>query len=200
MRIPEHHRALVERMKAEQGAKAAAAEAAEADRQKFLEAYPALREGDIRRALSRRISTGEIGLPFLLIDSVFAVAVTGSERGQNPNLQSALEDAKDQLWQQCRHLGGDAVLYADFRIEHGAVAFTNGFAVAWNFVFGIANSVSRMNVSGMDTKDRQSTITVFAQGTAVRLVPPSTQLDPRIYERFDINWLDMRLPPNIAAS
>ncbi|MGD9803396.1 MAG: hypothetical protein AB7E81_17955 [Hyphomicrobiaceae bacterium] len=160
--------------------------------------YLRMRSGDIDTALARRVAKGDLGMPYLLIDTVFAVAVTGNERGQAPNLRGVLENAKDRLWFECRHLGGDAVIHADFRIEHGKVAFTNKVGVAWNMMAHIVNSASRTKMSGMSPADMQATITVFAQGSAVRLLPQNTKLAPQLYEQFDKRWLDLSLPPGIS--
>ena len=159
--------------------------------------YLEQRPNDVARALSRRISTGDAGLPFLIIDTVFAVTNTGTERGESADINGAIEAAKDQLWKNCRHLGGDAVLFADFRLEHGLIAFTNPFAVTWNIVANVVNSVSRSKMHGLDAQDRQATLTVFAQGTAEKLFPTGTALSPQVYEQFDQRWLDMRLPPGV---
>jgi hypothetical protein len=162
--------------------------------------YKASRDRDIDRAISRRICAGDMGLPFLLIDTVFAVSITGHERGKASDLNHAIEDAKDEMWFQCRHLGGDAVLHADFRIERGIASFVNGFAVAWNFVASFSHAVARNGsmLRHVSERDSQATISVFAQGSAVRLLPHDTQLSPQVYERFDKRWLNMALPPGVS--
>jgi len=159
--------------------------------------YIARRGDDVDRALSRRISAGEIGMPYLLIDTITAAAVTGHQKGQAPNLHAAIEEAKDSLWFQCRHLGGDAVLHADLRIEQGVAAYVNHGAAVWNFASNIISSVSKTNLGIMNTVDRQATLTVFALGTAVRLLPQDTKLAPRLYEQFNKQWLNWTLPPGV---
>jgi hypothetical protein len=163
-------------------------------------AYKASRDRDIDRAISRRISSGDMGLPFLLIDTVFAVSITGHQRGQASDLNQAIEDAKDDLWFQCRHLGGDAVLHANFHIKRGIASFTNGVGVAWNVMTSIAHATSRNGsmLRPISAQDTQATFSVFAQGSAVRLLPHDTKLSPEVYAQFDKRWLNMALPPGVS--
>lgn len=158
---------------------------------KAFQDYGVQRQQDIARALSRRICTGDAGLPFLMIDTVFATVVLGEEKYQTADLGSALEGVKDKLWQQCRHLGGDAVLFADFKFEKGRFSFVSGLLAT----IGLLSSAMRLG--GMNPTVTQDTITVVGQGTAVKLLPTGTDLGPQVYEQFDPQWLDMRLPPGV---
>lgn len=158
---------------------------------KVFQDYGPQRQQDLSRALSRRICTGDAGMPFLMIDTVFATVVLGEEKYQTADLGSALDGVKDKLWQQCRHLGGDAVLFADFKFEKGRFSFVSGLLATMSLLS------SAMRLGGMNSTVTQDTITVVGQGTAVKLLPTGTELGPQVYERFDPQWLDMRLPPGV---
>jgi hypothetical protein len=151
--------------------------------------YLEQRPKDISRALSRRISTGDAGLPFLIIDTVFATVVLGEEKYEKANIGAALEGVKDKLWAQCRHLGGDAVLHADFKFERGKYTFES---------FGRAIIAAIAQLGPKAATVEQDTVTIVGQGTAVKLLPTGTALSPQVYDQFDQRWLDMRLPPGMT--
>ncbi|WP_414463312.1 hypothetical protein [Hyphomicrobium sp. DY-1] len=188
------------RQQAIQEQRDAEARAKDEQRQKEYDAYTNQRPRDIMKALARRISTGDAGMPFLILDSLVASAVTGAERREAPDVDAALEDVKNSLWFQCRHLGGDAVLYTTFRFEKGVVAFTNKAAVAVNIASAMFASASRGNfhLGQHSEQERQTAITVTGMGTAVKLFPSGSAMTPEMYHKINPHWLDLRLPDELS--
>lgn len=186
MRIPPHVQRQIEfaQQQVAEAEKAgeiacALADKANAERyQDFLKKYPDTRAGDISRALSRRICAGDAGMPFAIIETLVASAVTGHEKGKAADIDAAIESVKDRLWFQCRHLGGDAVFFTRFSFERGIASFTNYGAATFNFISAMVGAVVRGGLGAMDSKDQQTTTSVVAQGTAVKLFPSGTQVSP----------------------
>lgn len=195
--------AAAERERAKQQAiqdqRDAEARAKEEQRQKEYDAYSEQRPKDIMKALSRRISTGDGGMPYMILDSLVASAVTGAERNEAADVDAALEEVKKSLWFQCRHLGGDAVLFTTFRFEKGIISFTNKAAVAVNIasvMFARATN-GHFHLGLQKEQQRQTAITVTGMGTAVKLFPSGTAMTPHMYHKIDPNWLDLRLPEEL---
>ena len=105
MRIPPHVQRQIEfaQQQVAEAEKAgeiacALADKANAERyQDFLKKYPDTRAGDISRALSRRICAGDAGMPFAIIETLVASAVTGHEKGKAAAEEKKKKDAEAEM-------------------------------------------------------------------------------------------------------
>ncbi|WP_414462469.1 hypothetical protein [Hyphomicrobium sp. DY-1] len=188
------------RQQAIQDQRDAEARAKDEQRQKEYDAYSEQRPKDIMKALSRRISTGDGGMPYMILDSLVASSITGTAKNEAADVDSALEEVKKSLWFQCRHLGGDAVLFTTFRFEKGIISFTNKAAVAVNIasaMFARATS-GHFHLGLHSEQERQTAITVTGMGTAVKLFPSGSAMTPSMYHNINPNWLDLRLPEELS--
>lgn len=185
-RTADLHREYTERRAQEQAERLrrqAARDHEEAERRRV--AFEKRRLNDIARAMSRNVSTGGSGTPYLVIDIVQAMETVGGPNGvASPH--DAMEVAKDTLWAQCQYLGGDAVLFCRFELKEGAVYTTNPTAVMYNMVSGVVRTASRdgAGLGVMNTQKEHATVTVIAYGTVVKLMPRDASPQPDDYA----NW------------
>ena len=175
--------------KAEQEARAKEQQRLAASQQR--QAFEQQRRHDIELALSRNISTGGAGVPYMVMDVVFAFAETGGERGEATRPGDAFEECKDKLWQQCLYLGGDAILFSRFGWDRDEAMFTSGGAVAYNAAVNAMSALVRTPAPRLNTTKTQKVIRVWGHGTVVKLLPQNSPAEPDDYARLSIDNLDL---------
>lgn len=136
-------------------------------------AYVKVRLFDMREATKRNVVTGTPPLPFRPIDVVQGLALTGGKGdGSGVHPTEAFETVKDQLWDQCLYLGGNAVIECHFEWHEGKAQFQNRAATALNrFTGAIAQGTGGMATNLTETRT-ETRLSVFAYGTAVELFNP----------------------------
>lgn len=70
------------------------------------------------------VSTGDLGHPYHVIDSIFAICSSTEGIFSGVDLNGAFNGVKERLRQNCAAVGGDAVIYAQFEYR---VAVNSGF-------------------------------------------------------------------------
>ncbi len=122
--------------------------------------------------MSRNVSSGGAGMPYVVIDVIQAMATTGNKH-EAPKPYEAMEAVKDQMWNQSLYLGGDAVLFARFEFKDNVAYSTNYIGVFSNIVFSSLRSGFRTS-----TIDAHNTLTVIGYGTVVKLMPDGYSPSP----------------------
>jgi len=145
------------------------------------------RIADIRKAMSRNISTGGAGTPYIVIDVVQAFANTGGTgTGEAPRPGQAFEEVKDLLWAQCQYLGGDAVLFCKYEWHKDIATFKNTGAVIGNALVNIVGMASRSGIQGNAAETRSETIvTLWGYGTVVKMLPTDQPAQPDDYAHWE---------------
>lgn len=142
---------------------------------------------DIRKAMSRNISTGGAGTPYIVVDVVQAFAHTGGTgTGASPRPGLAFEEVKDLLWAQCQYLGGDAVLFCKYEWHRDIATFKNTGAVIGNALVNIAGAASRTGIQGTAAETRSETVvTLWGYGTVVKMLPADQPTQPDDYANWE---------------
>lgn len=163
------------------------AEREKRDLERQIEAEKIQREKDIRKALSRNISTGGSGTPYAVIDVIQAFASSGGTgTGAAARPGDAFEDVKDKLWYQCQRLGGDAVLYCRFEWHKDMAYFRDTGAAVTNALTNVLGAATRTNIQGTADETRTETvITLWGFGTVVKLMPNDQPIEPDDYASWE---------------
>lgn len=151
------------------------------------EAFEAQRAADIAEALTRNISTGGAGVPYQVVDVVYAFdqAMSQHQKGQGVKPGDAFAGVKEKLWLQCQYLKGDAVLFTRFGLETDtAFSKISGAGMA-NAVIGLIGMASRTPVSGVKTHEEEKVVTAWGYGTVVKLLPHDKPPTPDDYAIMD---------------
>ena len=172
----------------------AAREAAEAERLASIrraEEAQKQRVQDIHKAMSRNISTGGSGTPYAVIDVIQAFASTGGTgTGAAARPGDAFEEVKDILWQQCKYLSGDAVLYCRFEWHKDIAHFRNTGAAVSNALISVVGAATRTGMQGTAAETRSETvITLWGFGTVVKLLPNDQPAEPDDYAEWESKGL-----------
>lgn len=170
------------------------AQTEEKERLKALAEFEAQRAQDISRELSINLSSGGAGIPYIAIGPVMAFGYAGDDGG-GVIPEHAFHDVKAKLWQKCKYLGGDAVLFCRFEVERGVVYERNHGAAFANALISFGGAMSRTGLVGTMNESRsRTTITVWGYGTVVKLLPSDKPPSPDDYAAFSIDDLDLEQP------
>lgn len=172
----------------------AAREAAEAERLAAIQREEDTKQQriqDIRKAMSRNISTGGSGTPYAVIDLIQGFASTGGTgTGAAARPGDAFEEVKDILWRQCKYLGGDAVLYCRFEWHKDIAHFKNQGAAVTNALINVVGAAARTNIQGTAAETRSETVvTLWGFGTVVKLLPNDQPAEPDDYAKWESKGL-----------
>ncbi|MGB0682756.1 MAG: hypothetical protein ACPGOV_08610 [Magnetovibrionaceae bacterium] len=161
--------------------------AAEQKAREEEEAFEAQRAADIAEALGRNISTGGAGVPYQVIDVVYAFdqAMSEHQKGKGVRPGDAFAGVKEKLWAQCQYLHGDAVLFTRFGLETDTAFSKIAGAGMANAMIGLIGMASRTPVSGVKTHEEEKVVTAWGYGTVVKLLPHDKPPTPDDYAIMD---------------
>jgi len=144
--------------------------------------------------MERNVSSGGAGMPYMVVDVVHAFDSSGGKgNGAGARPGDAFAGVKEKLWQQCKYLDGDAVLFCRFGWDKDTAYFKNSGAAISNVLVSAIGAATRTGIHGTASETRsEKVIILWGYGTVVKFMPDNRQATPDDYADFDAQTIDMR--------